>query len=79
MKHLGTNEELGLLAYNAWLASVGVSLVTGWRWRKKGWLNPVNICGRLYLTHEDIAQFKSRAVAGRFAVTPQTPARRTRS
>ena len=41
---------------------------TFWRWRKRGWIaEPLNLAGRLYLTREQIADFKRRAAAGEFA------------
>ena len=56
-----------IIAYRKWLADAGVSNTTGWRWAKQGWIHPVNIAGRLYVTQQDIESFQSRAVAGEFA------------
>ena len=52
----------------------GVSHVTSWRWRKLGWLETVNICGKQYVTAEAIAKFQERAESGEFAKNPVVPA-----
>jgi hypothetical protein len=62
---------------NRWLEQVGVTPCTAWRWRKKGWLQTINIAGRQYLTQEAIDEFHRRAVAGEFAQEHKTPAHRT--
>jgi len=53
----------------------GLSPVTIWRYRRAGWLNTLNICGRHYLTRAEIARFNSRAATGEFAKTAVTPRR----
>ncbi len=50
-----------------WLREAGVGPVTGWRWRKRGWITPVNISGRLYVAAEEMERFEKRAAAGEFA------------
>jgi predicted site-specific integrase-resolvase len=57
-----------LISLNKWLGDMGVTSTTGWRWRKRGILQVVNIYGRLYLSDEAIADFHRRATAGEFAV-----------
>lgn len=47
--------------------NVGISSVTAWRWRKKGWLVTENICGKPYVTPEQAQRFKERLAAGEFA------------
>lgn len=59
-----------MIALKTWGDQIPVSDVTLWRWRKKGWLNPVNICGKLYLTRADIEEFQRRAIAGEFSEGP---------
>lgn len=66
----------GLIALSAWLKQIGRSDTTGWRWVKAGWLHPINIAGRPYLTAEDITQFQQRAAAGEFAKPPRGAAAR---
>jgi len=39
-----------MVSLSWWLEQMGVTAITGWRWRKKGWLKVTNICGRLYLS-----------------------------
>ncbi len=62
-----------IVALNTWLEQVGVTPVTAWRWRRKGWLRIVNIQGRVYLTPEAIAEFQRRAEAGEFAKEHKAP------
>jgi hypothetical protein len=56
-----------ILSYRKFLAETGVSNTTGWRWAKQGWISPFNIAGRLYVTREQIAAFRTRAANGEFA------------
>ena len=56
-----------LVSLNKFLAQMGVTSTTGWRWRRKGILRAVNIYGRLYLSDDAIAEFHQRATAGEFA------------
>lgn len=56
-----------LVALNSWLTSLGVQPITAYRWRRKGWLTTVNICGRVYISRHTIADFERRAAAGEFA------------
>jgi predicted site-specific integrase-resolvase len=65
-----------VISLSKWLTQVGVTQITGWRWRRKGWLKTVNIAGRQYLTQESIDEFNRRAVAGEFARVHKVPARR---
>jgi hypothetical protein len=66
----GQNSTLGLISLSAWLKQIGRSDTTGWRWVKAGWLHPLNIAGRPYLTAEDIRQFQERATTGEFSQQP---------
>jgi hypothetical protein len=63
----------GLITIRRFHEQVGVVPSTVWRWIQRGWLGPCNISGRLYLTREQIAEFKRRAVAGEFAVNIRPP------
>ena len=65
-----------VVSLSKWLAEVGVTQITAWRWRKKGWLHTVNISGRQYLTQEGIDEFHRRAVAGEFAQEHKVPTRK---
>lgn len=70
--------SLPMLALDKFIEETGLSPVTVWRYRKKGWLACVNIAGRLYITREEIAKFNARAVAGEFSkehVVPPPPTR----
>lgn len=51
----------------------GISPVTCWRLRRRGWLRTVVISGRHYVTREAIVDFNERAAAGEFAGTISNP------
>ena len=68
-----TSSGAAVISLNKWLSEVGVTPVTAWRWRKRGWLKTVNIAGRQYLTQEAIDEFRRRAVAGEFAQEHRVP------
>lgn len=54
---------------------LGRSAPTLWRYRKKGWLQTVNIAGRPYVLPAHAAEFERRAAAGEFAQAPHGAAR----
>lgn len=62
-----------MVSLSWWIEQMGVSAITAWRWRKKGWLRVTNICGRLYLSAAAIAEFNERAERGEFAQVPKVP------
>ena len=70
------NSAAAVISLNRWLAQVGITPITAWRWRRKGWLITVNIAGRQYLTQEAIDEFHRRAVAGEFAKEHKVPSRK---
>ena len=64
-----------LVSLSSWVEQLGVTTCTVWRWRRKGWLKVVNICGRLYVSTRTIQEFMERAQRGDFAQEPKTPRR----
>jgi hypothetical protein len=74
-----SNHTGNLVALNAWLASLGVRPITASRWRRKGWLQTINICGRVYVARETIADFERRAAAGEFSQEHTAPKRKAPS
>jgi hypothetical protein len=64
------------IALDKFIEQSGLSVVTVWRYRRAGWLNTLNSCGRHYLTRSEIARFNARAAAGEFAKAPTKPKRR---
>ncbi|MEQ2007999.1 MAG: hypothetical protein ABMA26_14475 [Limisphaerales bacterium] len=54
-------------SYMDFLRELGRSRVTGFRWARRGWLSPVRIAGRLYITDDEIQRFIHRAERGEFA------------
>jgi hypothetical protein len=71
--------QRAIISLQQWLSDVGVTACTAWRWRKKGWLKTVNICGRQYLTQEAIAEFMARAQRGEFSQVHKAPKRHNSS
>ena len=58
-----------LLAFDRWLKDIDRTPATGWRWRKRGWIKTINVCGRLYVSRDEINRFETRAAAGEFSKT----------
>ena len=69
------NPEWPIICLKKFCEQIGVSDVTGWRWRKKGWLVTVNIAGRAYVTGGAVSEFLRRAEAGEFAQEHKVPQR----
>jgi hypothetical protein len=67
--------EPTMIALRVWIRSLGISATTAWRWQKRGWISPVNICGKLYLTAADRQRFEARAAGGEFCRPPAGAAR----
>jgi len=63
------------IALDKFIEQSGLSAVTVWRYRRSGWLNTLNICGRHYVTRAEIARFNARAASGEFAKRPAQPGR----
>ena len=59
--------------YEAWLKTIPASSTTGWRWRREGMVNTINIAGRCYISAEEIARFLARAESGEFAKEHKVP------
>jgi hypothetical protein len=56
-----------LISFNKFLEDLNLTSTTGWRWRKRGVIQTVNIYGRLYVSQDAIVDFHRRATAGEFA------------
>lgn len=56
-----------VIPFSDWLASISRDRITGWRWRRDGLINTINIHGRLYIHHDEIRRFEKRAIEGEFA------------
>lgn len=54
------------MSLDKFIEESGLSSTTIWRFRKKGFLRTVNICGRHYVLRSEIARFNARASAGEF-------------
>ncbi len=64
-----------IVSVTQYLKELGKTKVTFWRWSKKGWIKPINISGRLYLSRAAIQEFERRALAGEFSQEPKPPKR----
>lgn len=54
-------------SYPDFLRELGRSRVTGWRWARRGWLHPIRIAGKLFITDDEIQRFIERAERGELA------------
>ena len=62
--------EAGGLDFNVWLSRIGRDRTTGWRWTKLGWISPINIGGRNFVTSQEISRFWARTASGEFRKEP---------
>lgn len=62
-----------MMSLDKFIEQTGLTAVTLWRYRKKGMITTVNICGRQYILRSEIARFDQRAAAGEFAKPPARP------
>ena len=62
-----------LIPFHRWLESIRRTPATGWRWRRDGLIATQNVCGRVFVSRQAIADFERRAVAGEFAKEHVTP------
>ena len=60
----------GLRAARAVARDRGVSDVTLWRWRARGWIKTANVSGKIYVDLASLADFDRRASAGEFSKAP---------
>src|SRR5260370_41620897 len=67
-----------LLPFDRWLQSIDKTPATGWRWRQRGWIVTINICGRVYVNRDEIKRFEERAASGGVSKMDVTPARKDR-
>ncbi len=63
----------GGIEFIYWLAKIGKSRPTGYRWRTKGMIKTVNIEGKLFVEDAEIVRFWKRAKSGEFAKSPVAP------
>jgi hypothetical protein len=65
-----------LVSWGKWLKEINKTPATGWRFRKRGWIETTNVCGRLYVSRAAISKFEERAAAGEFSKVHKTPTRK---
>ena len=64
-----------MISWDQWLRQIGRTHTTGWRWRKAGWINTINIAGRVYVSQASIDEFIARAERGEFSKEHVVPTR----
>ena len=64
-----------LVSFDAWLAALDKTRTTGWRWRKTGKVETVNVFGKLYITRDEIFRFEQKALAGDFHEEAHVPSK----
>jgi hypothetical protein len=69
-RYVDIDVQVGGMEFLYWLAKIGKSRATGYRWRAEGRLHTVNIDGKLFITQQEIDRFWTRAKAGEFAKQP---------
>lgn len=55
-----------LVPWDRWLQSIGRTRSTGYKYRKAGIVEVVNVFGKLYIDRSEIARFETLAKAGGF-------------
>ena len=78
INEISANENVAsnLVALDQWRDQIGKTAATIWRWRKAGWIEVINIAGRLYISRAAITRFEEAAAAGKFARVHPTPTRK---
>ncbi len=62
-----------LIPLSIFARSLSKTPSTIWRWRKSGWLETVNIAGKVYVSSQAVAEFVRRAEAGEFSKQAVVP------
>jgi predicted site-specific integrase-resolvase len=60
----GSSRNGSIIHFGAWRDGLGISATTGWRWRKRGWIDTITIAGRVYISQDATAAFERRAAGG---------------
>lgn len=68
-----------LVPFDEWLASLGRSKASGWRYRKQNLIPTANLMGRIFVSRAAIAEFERRALAGEFAKPQRAPNQTTQN
>ena len=77
MKNENANDNGdGLIPWGEFLRGNGLSITTGWRFKRQGYISPLNISGRLYVRKSEAGKFLERASAGEFAKPVRIPGRK---
>jgi hypothetical protein len=74
-REVSTPQRPRLRPYSAFLAELGKTSCTGWRYARLGWVTLTNIAGKNYISQEVEDAFLRRAQAGEFARKPTVPHR----
>lgn len=55
-----------LVPFASYLQKLGLSEITGWRMRRRRWIQTIEISGRIYVDEREIAAFEERARQGQY-------------
>ncbi|HEY3899664.1 MAG TPA: hypothetical protein VGM54_13675 [Chthoniobacter sp.] len=69
------SETRNIRSFDDWLKGLGVTRVTGHRWRRNGMIKTFRIFRKLYVSAEEIAKFEASAIEGKYAQEPVVPDR----
>ncbi len=69
-------DDLPPIRLERFIEESGLSHVTCWRYRRKGWLRTLNIAGKVFLTRSAVREFNERAANGEFARVVKSPTRK---
>lgn len=72
MTNQSSVDTSNLIKFSDFTRSRNASTVTGWRWRKKGWIKTVKIKGMLFVHKDDVAAFNTRSLNGDFKRAAQS-------
>ena len=67
-------DSLPPMSLDKFMEESGLSPITCYRFRKRGWLKVENIAGRNYITRAAILEFNQRMKRGEFSKDRQNPA-----
>ena|ERR1035441_3869260 len=70
--------DAGGMEFALWLAKVGLSRPTGYRYRRDGKVATHNVEGREFILSDEIVRFWARVKAGEFAKRPRGASARAR-
>ena len=68
-----------LFCFYKYLEGRNLTRTTGYRYRRQGLIETIEIFGRLYISRQEIEKFERRALDGEFTKATKTPTRKEAS